>query len=254
MPKTQIQSNLNPFLPVEMVPLVTPGGQSSSRQAVVFDPKGENLQVGYVSEDYRLVPNSAVAEVAHDVLQKTGFDYEDHQILFDGKRFRQRFVLHEMQGEVKVGDVVKVVVDSINSYDGSTKFGLEFNALRLACENGLMISFMLGGFRFKHWGDRSFDEELKMAARQIGNVGNRLHFLMPQLTEMTRKKVKRADIQKIFSETELPLTLQAKVFNTISEDTYWGLYNAYTDVFTKMENFHGDNMNRKVSKYFLSPN
>ena len=254
MPKTQIQNNLNPFLPVEMVPLVTPQGQSSSRKAVVFDPKGENLQVGYVSEDYRLVPNSAVAEVAHDVLQKTGFDYEDHQILFDGKRFRQRFVLHEMQGEVKVGDVVKVVVDSINSYDGSTKFGLEFNALRLACENGLMISFMLGGFRFKHWGDRSFDEELKMAARQIGNVGNRLHFLMPQLTEMTRKKVKRADIQKCFKDTDLPLTLQAKVFNAIDEDNQWGLYQAHTNVFTRMESFNGDNYNRKVSRYFLSPN
>ena len=253
MPKTQ-NSNLNPFLPVETQPLVLPGGKSSSRNAVVFDPQGEALQVGYVSEDYKLVPNSAVAEVANDVLLKTGFGFDDHQILFDGKRFRQRFILHEHSGEVKPGDVVKVVVDAINSYDGSTKFGLEFNALRLACENGMMLSFMLGGFRFKHWGDRSFDQELKDAARQIGNVGNRLHFLMPQLTDMTRKRIKRADIQKCFKDTDLPLTMQAKIFNSIEEDNQWGLYQAHTDVFSRMESFNGDNYNRKISKYFLSPN
>ena len=109
MPK-QTNQNLNSFLPVEMVPLVTSGWQSSSRYAGVFDPQGEALHSGYVSEDYKIVPNSSVVEAANDVLKKTGFDYEDHQILFDGKKFRQRFVLNELQGEVKPGDIVKIVI------------------------------------------------------------------------------------------------------------------------------------------------
>ena len=254
MPKQNSTGHLDPFREVQTVPLVTPSGQPSSRKAVVFDPMGESLQVGYVSKDYKLVPNSAVAEVAQDVLLKTGLDYEENQVMFDGKRFRQRFLLHQVGGEVRENDIVKVVVDAINSYDGSTKFGLEFNALRMVCENGMMVSFMLGGFRFKHWGDRSFDAELKSAAQQIENVGNRMHYLMPNLNELTRKRVKRADIQRIFRETDLPLTLQAKVFNSIEEDTMWGLYNACTDVFTRAESFHADNMNRQVSRYFLSPN
>ena len=248
------QTTISPWANVKTEPLLTRDGRPSSRFAVILDPDGLHQEVGVVSRDYKLVPNRAVAEVAHDVLQKTGFNYDDHQILFDGKHFRQRFLLHQFQGEPKVGDVVKVVVDSINSYDGSTKFGLEFNALRLACDNGLMLSFMLGGFRFKHWGDRSFDDELQQASQQIGNVGDRLHFLMPQLTEMTHKRVKRPDIQQVFKKTDLPLTLQAKVFNAIEEDTQWGLYNAFTNVFSRMENFHGENMNRWISKYFLSPN
>lgn len=49
MPK-QNPTTLNPFLPVETVPLVLPSGETSSRHAVIFDPKGENLPVGYVSE------------------------------------------------------------------------------------------------------------------------------------------------------------------------------------------------------------
>ena len=255
MPRTN-QTNISPWADVKTEPLLTRDGRPSSRFAVILDPEGLHEEVGIVSDNYKLVPNRAVAEVAHDVLQKTGFNYDDHQILFDGKHFRQRFLLHQFQGEPKVGDVVKVVVDSINSYDGSTKFGLEFNAIRLACENGMMLSFMLGGFRFKHWGDRSFDDELKQASKQIGNVGDRLHYLMPQLTEMTRKRVKRADIQHVFTNSSLsfPLTIQAKVFNAIEEDTQWGLYNAFTNVFSRMENFHGENMNRWISKYFLSPN
>jgi len=254
MPRKIQNAVTDPFADVVTEPLKLQNGNHSSRYAVILDPDGAHEEVGIVSSDYKLVPNSAVAEVANDVLLKTGFDYEDQHILFDGKHFRQRFILHQVEGEVKVGDIVKVVVDSINSYDGSTKFGLEFNALRLACSNGMMVSFMLGGFRFKHWGDRSFDEELQNAAMQIGDVGNQLHYLMPQLTDMTKKRVKRADIQNSSRETNLPLNLQAKVFNAIEEDTLWGLYNAYTDVFSRMDSFHGENLNRHVSKYFLSPN
>ena len=251
---TRLKPALSPFAPVELQPLRRTNGDRSSRQAVVLDPKRSALEVGIVSPDYKLVKNSEVVQVAEDLLANTGMAFDEHQTLFNGKKFRQRYLLSQASGEVKVGDTVAVTLDAVNSYDGSTTFGLEFNAIRLVCSNGMMLSFMLGGFRFKHWGSQDFDHEMRVAARQLGRVGDRLHMVLPMLTELTRKRMKRADIQRFFAETNLPITTQAKVFNAIEEDTKWGVYNAATDVLTKQEKFSAENLNRRVSQYFLSPN
>ena len=244
----------SPFAPVELQPLQTINGNASSRQAVVLDPKGSAIEVGIVSPEYKLVKNSEVVQVAEDLLANTGMAFDDHQTLFNGKKFRQRYLLSQNSGEVKVGDVVACTLDAVNSYNGSTTFGLEFNAIRLVCSNGMMLSFMLGGFRFKHWGSQNFDREMRIAARQLTRVGDRLQMVLPMLTELTHKRMKRADIQRFFAETNLPITMQAKVFNAIEEDTKWGVYNAATDVLTQQEKFSAEVLNNRVSRYFLSPN
>jgi len=251
---TDSKTALSPFAPVELQPLQRTNGKGSSRQAVVLEPEGEAKEVGIVSQDYRLVKNSEVVQVAEDLLGRTGIPVEEHQTLWNGKKFRQRYLLTQTTGEVKVGDVVACTLDAINSYDGSTTFGLEFNAVRLVCSNGMILSFMLGGFRFKHWGSKDFDRELRAAARQLDRVSNRLHMVLPMLVDLTHKRMRRADIQRFFRETSLPITTQAKVFNGIEDDTAWGVYNAATDVLTKQERFSAENLNRRVSQYFLSPN
>jgi len=251
---TRPKPALSPFAPVELQTLQTVNGKASSRQAVILDPQGEALEVGIVSPDYKLVNNSEVVQVAEDLLANTGMAFDEHKTLFNGKKFRQRYLLSQASGEVKVGDVVACTLDAVNSYDGSTTFGLEFNAVRLVCSNGMMLSFMLGGFRFKHWGSQNFDREMRVAARQLERVGDRLHMVLPMLTELTRKRMKRADIQRFFAETNLPITTQAKVFNAIEDDTKWGVYNAATSVLTDRKCFSAETLNRRVSQYFLSPN
>ncbi|GBE29367.1 MAG TPA: DUF932 domain-containing protein [Bacteroidetes bacterium] len=244
----------SPYVPVELQPLQTVNGKASSRQAVILDPQGEATEVGIVSPEYKLVKNSEVVQVAEDLLNSTGMPVENHQTLFNGKKFRQRYLLSQTTGEVKVGDVVAVTLDAVNGYDGSTTFGLEFNAIRLVCSNGMMLSFMLGGFRFKHWGSQNFDREMRVAARQLTRVGDRLHMVLPMLTELTHKRMKRADIQRFFAETNLPITTQAKVFNAIEDDTRWGVYNDATSILTDQKRFSAETLNRRVSQYFLLPN
>lgn len=251
---TKPNATLSPFAPVELQPLRTANGNASSRQAVVLDPNGDAIEAGVVSSDYKLVKNDEVVQVANELLSTSGLAHEDHQTLWNGKKFRQRCLLSQTAGEVKVGDLVACTLDAINSYDGSTTFGLEFNAVRLVCSNGMMLSFLLGGFRFKHWGSQDFNVELRQAADKLARVGDRLHQVLPMLGDLARKRMKRADIQRFFRETDLPITTQAKVFNAIDEDTAWGIYNAATQLLTRQELFSAENLNRRVSQYFLSPN
>ena len=175
----------DPYAPVELQPLRKVNGDHSSRLAVVLNPNDDAKEVGIVSPEYKLVKNSEVVQVAEDLLGKTGIPIEEHQTLWNGKKFRQRYLLSQTTGEVKVGDVVACTLDAVNSYDGSTTFGLEFNAVRLVCSNGMMLSFLLGGFRFKHWESQNFDRELRIAARQLDRVSNRLSMVLPMLVDLT---------------------------------------------------------------------
>ena len=244
----------SPFAAVELQPLQMPNGQASSRSSVVLDPSSQALEVGVVSDDYKLVPNTSVIQIAEELLHDSGHEFSAMETRFTGRRFMRRYRLTNVEGEVKVGDVVALTLDAVNSYDGSTTFGLEFNAVRLVCSNGMMLSFLLGGYRFKHWGDRDFTDEFGHAARKLAKVGTRLHQALPLLTELTSKRMKRVDIQRFFRETALPIITQAKIFNTIDEDTAWGIYNATTDVLTRQESFNADKQNRIASQWFLSGN
>ncbi len=175
----------DPFAPVKLVPLTTPDGSPSSRNAVMIEENDGDTEVGVVSTGYQLVRNDDVFNIALDVLGRTGLYHEDAGMIFDGKRYRQRWVLPDLQMEVRPDDLVHVTLDVINSYDASTLFGLSFNARRLICANGMMIDYMLGGFRFRHWGHDGFVEELQVAANRVQSVAENLDPLTRTMKRMT---------------------------------------------------------------------
>ena len=246
--------SLDPFAAVQKVPLFTENGAQSSRFAVILDPYCHCMEVGNVSADYQLVPNHTVCEIATDVLEKTGYDYQLAKHLFDGKRFQQRWIIPEINFEPQVGDIVQVAVDAFNSYDGSTTFGLAFNAQRLVCSNGMVVDFRLGSFRFRHYGSEDFQEELSEAAITIRELSNKMLGLVTCLKRIVDIPIERPDIQNTFRELKLPKTYVADVFMALDGDNQWALYNAFTDVFTRQESFRAETWNRQVSRHFLNGN
>ncbi len=64
--------------------------------------------------------------------------------------------------------------------------------------------------------------------------------------------VNRGFIQDTFTTLKLPKTLQADAFMAIEDDSKWGLYNGLTDVLTRQETHHADNLNRKVTRHLLA--
>ena len=122
----------DPFLPVSKSQLFTSDGTPSSRQSVILQTEEGQIEVGNVSEGYQLVPNEAVYDIALDVLSRSELAFNDAGQIFDGKRYRQRWILPELTAEPRKGDLVQIAFDLVNSYDGSTTYGLAFNALRLA--------------------------------------------------------------------------------------------------------------------------
>ncbi len=251
MPRKNTQIN-DPFVPVTIVPLYTAEGSQSSRNAVMIDTDEGQQEVGIVSDNYQLVPNHVVHDIALDVLERADMRTDEAGFIFDGKRYRHRWILNELTVEPIPGDVVHVALDLINSYDGSTTFGLMFNARRLVCSNGMMVDFMLGGFRFKHFGSEDFTRELEQAAVKIQRIAPHLEPLQNRLTNLTQAAITRSDIQQSFRDLKLPKATQAEVFDAIEEDTAWGLLNGFTDVLTRQSTHRSENVNRQVMKYLLA--
>ncbi|MBZ0264090.1 DUF945 domain-containing protein [bacterium] len=241
----------DPFVPVSSVPLTTPDGRSTSRMAVMIEQDGEQVEAGVVSNSYSLVTNEEVHQIARDVLARADLHFEDGGHIFDGKRYRQRWVLPSLEVMPRVGDFVHITLDALNSYDGSTLFGLAFNAQRLVCSNGMMVDFMLGGFKFKHLGDDQFYQEMEFAASKVMNVADQLEPLSENLKELVETPMRRNDIQRVFSDLKTPKSLMAETYMAIEEDNAWGVLNAFTDVLTRQRTHSADNRNRQLIKYLM---
>jgi len=179
-----------------------------------------------------------------------GFD--DAGFIFDGKRYRQRWILPDLSVEPVKGDIVQLTFDVINSYDGSTTFGLAFNAQRLVCTNGMMCDFLLGGFKFRHFDNDNFVDELDAAVDTLHNLSNKLEPLGSKIQRLIDQPTDRNAIQKTFTDLKLTDKLKANIFMSVEEDTAWGLYNACTHVLSQAGTHHADNINRQVSRYMLS--
>lgn len=258
MKKNVNEHLLDPFAPVAKVQLQTPDGQSSSKYAVMLETPEEPVEVGVVGPDYQLIENSLVVDMARDILERSfGGEYEDRGLIFDGRKFRQRWVVPVTQVDVNpsVGDVIRLSVDVMNSYDGSTTLGLEFNAERLVCTNGMRVASILGGFRFRHYGGNGrFQDELNGAVRKLQNLGDGMERLGAACGRLINAPLTRSDTQKVFSDLKVPNALAIQAYQAIEEDTRWGLYNAFTHVLTADKSFANENWNGRISDYFLARN
>jgi hypothetical protein len=251
MPRINHQID-DPFLPVRKEQLFTSDNRPSSQYAVMLQQEGQEVEVGHVSENYQLVPNETVHQIALDVLTRSNLGFDDANMIFDGKRYRQRWILPDLSVEPKKNDIVQLSFDVINSYDGSTTFGLAFCAQRLVCTNGMMLDFMLGGFKFRHFGHDAFPEEMELAVNSLQNLSAQLEPLNSKLQTMIDQPVDRHYIQQAFTDLKLTDKMKANVFMEVEEDTAWGFYNACTHVLSRAGTHHSDNINRQVSRYMLS--
>jgi hypothetical protein len=135
MPRPTNQSNKWNFK-VSQVKLVTEGGKFSGYYGNQRDDTGDIL--GVTSEQYGIVQNSDLLEVAQKAFETRGLkDYEQSVIVSGGgQRMFAEFTFKNRQLASKVGDTfgTKIVVQ--NSFDRSLRASLCLGLLRLVCLNG----------------------------------------------------------------------------------------------------------------------
>ena len=170
---------MNPYSDIRKVPLDYQGIQSNAysvqRQDIDKEGHFKWKEVGTVSNNYLLVDNARVRNMAEEIATNSNLNMEEEKTFFDGRRYAISYIARDNSiGEVAAGDDVAIGFQMWNSYDGSTSLGFKMMIYRLVCTNGMMSHDVLNKYRFRHSPDsENWEEELEKVSGilQAGGEG-----------------------------------------------------------------------------------
>lgn len=260
--KRKIDYSLDPLSRVYRTPLVTADGVETDKHAIMLKPENtEPIHVGTVSNDYILVPNSEVRNIAQDVFEVEGLDYEKSECLFNGKRYSEKYRFPSLTIEPEKGDVINWGVEVFNSYDGSTRHGFSIYMERLICANGMIGSELFSSFRFRHFGEKNNDykNEVESAGKFISHIYNsNLQKIGDRINLLKKDTLNIKEIQKVFEYLnrhydQIDSKLLGNAFMLLEGDRMLDIYNAFTNYLSHNEKkkFRDDRLNARLTNVFL---
>ena len=127
---------MNPYSDIRKVPLDYQGIQSNAysvqRQDIDKEGHFKWKEVGTVSNNYLLVDNARVRNMAEEIATNSNLNMEEEKPFFDGRRYAISYIARDNSiGEVATGDDVAIGFQMWNSYDGSTSLGFKMMIYRL---------------------------------------------------------------------------------------------------------------------------
>jgi hypothetical protein len=129
---------LTPFFEISQEPIFVNGTEVKNKRAIVNIENEEVL--GIVGKKYEIVHNSMVRDLFADALSSYPVLKTIDHLDAVGKRWKRQIILNDdsLKFEVLPVDVVGIMLEIFNAYDGKTSFGYEIFGFRYACENGLI--------------------------------------------------------------------------------------------------------------------
>ena len=233
---------MNPFAEVRKVPLFYGGVQSNAYSVQTFDKhKKKDMhewkEVGNVTDNYLLVDNSEVQEMADDVMTDTGFEWEPLKRFWDGRRCMDSYICKSETEAVKPGDDVGLGISFWNSYDGSTALSFRLFMVRLLCTNGMLSKHFFHTYRFKHdKNNENYYEEITNVSDIIKNSGDKVADMTKKLTRLDETGFGVTTMSELRQEklSEIPVTLWGKIVDRYLENyvggSCWDFLNAGTDI------------------------
>lgn len=224
--------------PVELHPIKTqqtslknPGVEIPGKLAVVRTDTMTPL--GIVSDKYAFMEHKVVVDGFRKALKGQEVK-ESISLQRNGAQLFMKYTFPRVQGEVQKGDIVGMQLLARNSYDGSSKLQLSLGAVRLVCENGMVMNKSFMEFSQKHIGQDS-TLEIEEVSDKIGALVHKFEEVMPLMTQMSRKKM--ADDEKMFDPKKLKLPsylmkIAEEEYNRAGDKTVWGFYNGLTYAIT----------------------
>ena len=231
---------MNPYGNIRKVPLDYNGIESSA-YAIQFEESMDKWkEVGVVSNNYMLIENKEVAEIAEHISEGSSFDWREDRTFFNGKKYFKTMIAKGEFGEVENGDPIGLGMGFWNSYDGSTSFRFRMFTYNLICTNGMMTKKFFGGLNFKHvlGSSNDYEEEIVKAISVVNNSDKDVNEFIQGANKLVRSVNidNLADIRYKHLQNVPTTTWGQVVDQFLSDDeryvnkTGWDLLNSATDV------------------------
>ena len=248
--ETKAKPKLDPYADIRKVSLVGTDGTSSSAFAIQTDTgksgKGKWKEVGVVRNDYLLVSNQQVFDMANHITQQSSLDWEVKKEFFNGKSFGLYYTAKDQtktidsENGVKLGDTVALGLHFLNSYDGSKALTAGLHLERLICTNGMVTNHGLDSVRILH--DKSnakWEDDVEKILGLIDSSGEQVSGMMSAFSEMDRSILDEAMLRQIATNVipNISDSTFGKIYRNFSKETkgnnnatVWDFYNACTNV------------------------
>ena len=269
----QITKNSDPYAPIRKVPLDYNGIKSNAYSVQLEDwaKTGTDIngkpeygtkwqEKGIVSENYLLIPNHEVKEMAESIASAAPMDWQENKVFFNGKQYMYSMTTNRVTSEVKVGDDISLGFAMWNSYDGSRALTFQMFLNRLVCMNGMVTKKHFSSHRFKHDPtSANWQIDLEQVCDMIHNVEGSIDKYVSSFRNMTRKhSLDSFDLRNIRENhlPKVPTSTWGKIIDkflcddseyTPERKTYntWDLLNAGTNItwHNKKQTMQDFNMN-----------
>ncbi len=243
---------MNPFFNLITKPAISvldDGTEIDTGRTALINEENYNV-VGLVSDQYKVVENKEIANVAEEAFSDLKIKKTVDHINSKTSRWMRSIILEDSSYtfEVENDDLVSFKIDLYNGYDGKTGAGYLLSAWRQICDNGLMGWKKQYGFHFHHLTEgivdkirESLDLNINMFSENITiwEEWAKVPFDEEDFRHFIENRTKYRDedskdgYNKILSEkqTESIKSLYPEIKNRFNErDTKWGAYNILTAI------------------------
>ncbi len=249
---------LEPLEQMEDRAIVTIHPDTSFAEDVTEIPKPKGIEI--VSNQYKLVSNEDARNLGEDILHRTGFNWEPESRIWDGNRFRQRFISKDLTMQVGGHDNLMFAADIVNSYNGTMSLGLQTLAWRQVCTNGMVARQFFDGFRIRHLKNGDMEEEILLQAEAIVNRASNWEKTLPVWDRMYERELSADEILSTLHEAihvaKMPKSLIGKVAahpEVLDGGTSaWTMFNHFTRELTSDNSFPSEAANERICEYFIN--
>ena len=242
--ETKAKPKLDPYADIRKVSLQGTDGTSSSAVAIQTDTgkngKGKWNEVGVVRDDYHLISNTEVLDIAQDIMSESPIEWQISKEFYDGKRYGlyAKSVDRTYTVDSKTGDDIALGLHFLNSYDGSTALKAGLHLERLICSNGMVSNHNLSSVRITH-SKSSFKWE-EDVMKILGLIDNQagVESMIQSFSGMQDTVLDDPLLRQIRREVipSIPTGTWGKIYDNFSNEhkddttSMWDFYNSCTNV------------------------
>ena len=241
------------FEPLEAPLFANYNGESvevPNRKAIIRSDTGEVIST--VGSKYKIVNNKEIFNKLDRSIIDSGIDttgaYKRVSIAANGARTFCGYSFPAYEETITnrdVGDVVRLTLLAINSYDASSPFITDFREERLACKNSMVSGLTVASFRGRHTQNLQVEHAAEKIRRSIDVFCNKADLYKRWANEnisldfaikcFSKLCVKRGHTTEVNEKTMNEYCDQFNLETQVLGHTKWALYNTLTHISTHKE-------------------
>jgi len=206
----------------------TPDGDVNTNFKLIVRKDNHKI-LSCMTNDYKLVQNKEIYDIAAPIIEKKDGKLVDSQIFGDGARTMWKWRFSDIKLKIAKSDYINPEIIIKNSYDGKVGVHAMGGAFRLVCSNGMMIGTIIKHFNAKH---SIYNKQLANIEKVIEDtIKMTLEVARENFSEWAEIDINEDSLISLFKLFPIEMNeFVAQYMMAQKPNTLWDLYNCATNI------------------------